>query len=139
MNTSTEDLFRVSLELKAAKLQEAIAKKRRIEFEEKIIAMIPEGWEVNKGQTTVTFSDGSKVVTKAGVTVKADIPAITKIFDDLNGLCPPIASMTTYTLDIEGYEWYKKNHPDIYNRIAEYVTVTPRKIGVELKPAKKGK
>lgn len=141
MSNIAEDLLRVALELKAAKLQEAIAKERRIEFEERIIALIPRKMEVNRGQTTVPLSDGSKIVTKAGITVKADIAAIRNLFDDLNNpsLHWPIASKTTHTLDLEGYEWYKKHYPDIYNLIAEYVTVTPKKIGVELKPAKKEK
>ena len=134
-----EQLYLVSLELKAARLQEAIAKERRIEFEEKIIALIPPELEVNKGQTTTLLKDGSKIVTKAGITVKADIKEIREIFSDLSALHPPISSKATYTLDMEGYEWYRKNHPDIYNLIAEHVTVTPKKIGVELKPAKKGK
>ena len=141
MSNIAEDLLRVALELKAAKLQEAIAKDRRIEFEERIIALIPKEMEVNRGQTTVPLSDGSKIVTKAGITVKSDIEEIREIFGDLGyvGMYCPIAMKTTYSLDLDGYAWYKKHHPDIYNLIAEYVTVTPKKIGVELKPAKKEK
>ena len=141
MSTVAEELLRVALELKAAKLQEAIATERRIEFEEQIIMLVPAELKVHEGQTTIPLSDGSKIVTKAGITVKSDIDEIKKIFGDLGyvGMYCPIAMKTTHTLDLKGYEWYKQNHPDIYSLIAEHVTVTPKKIGVELKPAKKGK
>jgi hypothetical protein len=137
MSDVTEELTRVALELKAAKLQEALAKERRIEYEEKLIALVPPELEVHKGQTTISFPDGSKVVTKAGVTVKANIAEIQKIFEDLPEHHAPIANKTTHALDLVGYEWYRMNFPDIYNLIAEHVEVTPKKIGVELKPAKK--
>jgi len=139
MSDTAEELLRVALELKAARLQEAIARERRIDFEEKIIALIPAELKVNEGQTTVPLPDGSKIVTKAGVTIKADTAQIMDIFRHFPEMPVPISSKTSYTLDLDGYEWYKKNHPGIYNDIAEHVTVTPKKIGVELKPIKKGK
>jgi hypothetical protein len=131
MSDVTEELTRVALELKAAKLQETLAKERRIEYEEKLIALVPPELEVHKGQTTISFPDGSRVVTKAGVTIKANIAEIQKIFEDLPEHHAPIASK------LPGYEWYRVNLPDVYNLIAEHVEVTPKKIGVELKPAKK--
>lgn len=142
-----EQLYLVSLELKAAKLQEAIAKGRRIAFEERFISLVPNELKVHEGQTTLSLNDGSEVVTEAGFTVKADIEGIRELFDDFGNpsllgvdkLYPPIAQETTHTLDLDGYEWYRKNHPDIYNLIAEHVTITPKKIEVELKPARKEK
>ena len=123
------------INLRSVKRQEESIKTNRIAIEETIAALVP-GKEV--GQMTETLLDGSKVVITRGLNYKADLPAVAAVLiqnaDDK--LPVPIESRTTRILDIYGYEWYKVHHPNIFQKIAEHVTVTPKKVSVVLKPAK---
>lgn len=113
-----------------AKAGEEFAKRERIVIEEKIAALVP---TKDSGQKTVTLEDGSKVTVKRGFNYRADIDGIMK---SLKGTqhAPPIK--TKYELDICGYEWYRKNRPESFVYLSEFVTVTPKKVAVTLTAAK---
>jgi len=133
------DLNFLTKALRAARKDEETAKGKRIALEEKIAALV-ESKEV--GQKTVTLEDGSKVTVKRGLNYRADVIAIRDMHyrtispvDQQRFPCP-IKSEIKYTFDIKGYEWYKSNHPDKFDNIAEFVTVTPKKIAVTLQAPK---
>ena len=115
--------------LRRAKVTEEQAKKNRINLEELISKLVPTD-EV--GQKTVVASDGTKVTVKRGLSYKAD-------FEKIDAVCiqagehPPVKSKTTRELDIQGYEWYRKEKPEVFQLIAGHVSVTPRKVSVTLK------
>ena len=115
--------------LHAAKLAEETAKDNRITLEAQVSALIPTD---GTKQKTVTLSNGYKLTVKRPVSYKADILGIEKelIFD--TGLPMPIESKTTRSLDVKGYEWYREHKPDVFARLAGYVTVKPLKTSVKL-------
>ncbi len=111
------------------RILEAEAKKRRISCEERIAALI-EGPE--SGSKTVTLGSGKKITVKRGVNYTADIGGMMKIKE----ICLPIQAKSTTSLNIEGYEWYKKNDPVAFAAISEFVETTPKKIAVTIKEKK---
>jgi methionine aminopeptidase len=123
--------------LKAQKETEEFAKKIRIEIEEEIAALIP---TKDSEQSTFTLGDGSKVTVKRGLNYKADPRDIIEVFSDeaisQYSLPIPIVTKVVQTLDIKGYEWYRKNHPLIFQEMAEFVTVAPKKVAVTLQAAR---
>ena len=122
-------LYVLSVNLRTAKDRENGMKARRIAIEEQIAALIP-GPET--GQKTVVVKDGSKLVVTRGLNYKADLDGIMNSLADTEWQSP-IKSKSTCQLDVEGYEWYRKNHPDVFNHIAQHVSVTPKKVSVVLK------
>ena len=90
-----------------------------------------------KSQKTVALKGGWKMTVTRGVSVKADLDAIEKLFatdaafDDMH---TPFAS--TRSLNQKGYEWYQVNHPDLYAKIAEHVTVKPKAVSITVKMPK---
>lgn len=131
----TKKLHILAMNLRYMKEREEGAKVNRIAVEDMIVELIP-GKGI--GQVTETLPDGSKIVVKRGLNYKADLSAIGAVLvqnaDD--ELPVPIESKTTHKLDVRGYEWYRENHPEIFQRMTEYVTVTPKKVAVELKDPK---
>ena len=131
-----EQLNGLALQLAHAKATEDQATAKRIEIEEQIAALVP---TEEVGQATVKVADGTKLVVKRGLNYKADVPAVEATFRELPSgpddepLPLPIKSKTTRSLDEKGYEWYRQNRPDVFAKIAPHVTVTPKKVSVELK------
>ncbi len=119
--------------LRAAKSKENLAKDIRISIEEDIAKCV-ETKEV--GQKTVTLENGTKVTVKRGLNYRADIDGIYSALED-NPFHPPVKMETKYSLDVKGYEWYRENNSEIFERIAKHVTVTPKKIAVTLQEPKK--
>lgn len=120
------------MNLHSAKRQEESTRANRIAVEETIAKLIP-GKEI--GQVTETLPDRSKVVVTRGFNYKADLDDIERAL--MKFATPaPIESKTTRSLDIKGYEWYRKHQPEIFTEIVKHVTVTPKKVSVVLKPAK---
>lgn len=114
------------------KREEDFWKAKRIESEQAIAAQIP-GPE--KGQKTVTLEGGTKITVNRGLSYKADIEAIRELLTGFESP-PPIKSKTTHELDVMGYEWYRDNLPDSFDRIAQHVTVKPRKVSVSVEVGK---
>jgi hypothetical protein len=123
----------LAMNLRSAKRQEESTKANRIAVEETIAALIP-GKE--DGQVTETLPDGSKIVVKRGFNYRANLKGIEEIFNGLDGLPAPIKIEATRKLEVAGYEWYRRNHLEIFQQMIEHVTVTPKKVAVELKDPK---
>ena len=115
--------------LRATKKTEEDVKALRILCEEKIAKLIP-GPE--RGQKTVTLSNGSKVTVERGFNYHADCPAILDCVKDF----PPVKSKTSIELDVTGYEWYLKNDPEKFALLAQHVVATPKKVSVTIKDRK---
>ncbi len=137
--TQMQRFYDLVQELRFAKLSENVAKKKRIALEETIAAAVPSKPD---GQCTVevTGDDGNtlKVIVKRGLGYKTDIAAIDKYFRREPKIgnkfaTPPIKSSSTRELDLVGYEWYRKNCPEIFAEIAKHVEVTPKKVSVTIK------
>ena len=124
-------LYVLSVNLRTAKDRENGMKARRIAIEEQIAALIP-GPET--GQKTVVVKDGSKLVITRGLSYKADLEKIESDLKDSDWPAP-IATKTTRSLDVKGYEWYKKECQPVFQQIAQHVSVTPKKVSVALKLA----
>ena len=129
----------LAMNLRSAKRQEESIKANRIAVEGVIAELIP-GKDL--GQVTETLPDGSKIVVKRGLNYKANLEGIKSIWagtePPIDGIMAPIESKTTWGLDVKGYEWYRKEHPEIFQQMTEHVTVTPKKVAVELKDPKGG-
>ena len=115
--------------LKNKKVAEALAKRGRINIEEQIATLIP---TEDIGQKTITLSDGTKITVKRGLNYKADCLGIETLDCWLADDAVPIKIKTTRELDVKGYEWYKVNHPEIFDKMSQYVAVTPKKVAVSL-------
>lgn len=129
---SLEDLVAV---LATAKVREAAAKAVRISHEERIASKI-DGPAM--GQKTVTLKDGTKVTVTRGFNFKAECEEIQALFRRQQwDHAPPVAAKTTLKLDVPAYQAYAKAYPSVYQEIAKHVTVTEKKVAVELKAPKK--
>jgi predicted NUDIX family NTP pyrophosphohydrolase len=118
-------------ELVYAKHEEEEAKATRIFAEEQVAACI-DGPE--SGSKTVTLDDGTKVTVRRGYNYKADLDSVEKTCNGLPvPLVPPVKTKTTKELDVAGYEWYQANHPEIFQKLCNFVTVTPKKVAVEVR------
>jgi hypothetical protein len=116
-----------------AKSTEESAKQQRIRIEEKLAELIP-GPE--RGQKTVTLENGIKITVERGFNYKADTAGI-------DGICKgdntqpdrfaPIKTKTTTELDVTGYEWYRDNDSEFFGMLSQFVTVTPKKVAVQVK------
>lgn len=129
----TQKLLGLAANLRIAKRNEESTRANRIALEGMIAELIP-GKEI--GQVTERFPDGSGIVVKRGFNYKADLAGIEGVFVECNGLPAPIKTKTSSSLDVDGYEWYRQNHPELFALLANHVIVTPKKVAVELKPAK---
>ena len=123
-----EDLIGTLIGLKDA---EEYARRERIATEERIARLIP---TKDSGQKTITMAySGWKITVKRGFNYKADIEEIEK-FGNLCELEMPIKVIKT--LHIPKYELFRKNYPIFFNRMSQFVTLTPKKIAVSLQEPK---
>lgn len=127
------ELANLVSDLILAKTVEENAKKSRIEIEEEIAALVP---GPDRGQNTVAV-EGFKVTVERGYNYKADLDTIRKDWPSNPSYAPPIKSKTTHELDEKGYEWIKNNDLDTFKYLSQHVTVTPKKVAVSIKQAKK--
>ena len=126
-----DQLALLATKFSAMKVLEDEYKARRIAIETEIAVLIP-GPE--KGQKTVELPDGDKLTVKRDLSYKADCESIRKHFALIvPPLSPPVQSKTIWTLDEVGYEWYRKEHPLTFSKIALMVEVKPKKTAVTLK------
>lgn len=117
--------------LLAEKEAEELCRRQRIALEEAIALCIP---GPDSGQKTIKLDDGTSVTVKRGWNYKAKLEDIDAIFlDGMIGDPPPIKTKTTRELDERGYEWFRENRPGIFSELSKHVTVTPKKIAVEVK------
>jgi hypothetical protein len=132
MSTESKLDYLISL-LKATKASEEHERQERIKIEEEIAKLIP---GPDRGQKTITLENGTKIIVERGYNYKVDFKALREKFIEREIDCklpPPIKIKTTQELDIAGYEWYKSNHPELFNAISRCVEVKPKKIAVTVK------
>ncbi len=115
-----------------AKIALSAAKADLVEVEVKLACLIP-GPE--SGQRTINLADKRKIVVTRGFNYSADCKELAKL-DLGEGFPPPIKSSATASLDEVGYEWYRKNRPELFTKIAEHVSAKPKKISVTIKEPK---
>lgn len=123
---TNEKLKSLLVDLAAARTDESEAKKRRIQAEEAIVALLDPG---EKSTITVDPGNGLKVTVKTELGYKADVNAIERIDSDL------INAVTKKELNVKAYEALRTADPGAFARVSEHVTVTPKKPAVTLKVA----
>jgi hypothetical protein len=136
MNDDNDTLEMLWEELYVRKAEEASCRGKRVQVEERIAALL-DGPEI--GSKTFLLPSGRKLAVKRGVTYKADIDEIRKLFeqsDALSGKAMPLKSKTETVLDEKGYEWYRVNMPLEFPCLAKHVEVKPRKVAVTITEAK---
>ena len=114
-----------------AKDDENFARQKRIEAEEKIATLVP-GPE--DGQVTIKIRN-TKLTVKRGLIYKADLDGIAAQMVETE-FFPPIKTKAVRELDVQGYEWYRANHPDIFSVLSNYVQVRPKKVSVTVNSAR---
>lgn len=120
--------------LALAKKAEELTKERRIQWEERIATHLggPED-----GAKTTTLDDGTKVTVTRGFNFAADCDKIRTLFvKEAYDHAPPVRHKTKIELDVAAYKTYFKTFPSVYRKIAQFVTVTPKKTSVVLKAPK---
>lgn len=114
----------------SAKASEDEARKQRIRCEERVALHVP-GPE--SGSKTITLKDGTKITVKRGWNYKADCQGLIDLARKLEMEYVPVKQTTRYELDEKGYEWYRQNDRELFDKLSELVTVTPQKVAVEVK------
>ena len=134
MNLEEKRLRAHASKLVVAKAAEAQAKATRIVAENALSAAIvgPE-----KGQVTRDLSDGTKIVVKRSIIFHCDVAAIKQTCEDYcktygGKVYVPLKSSTKTVLDIEAYEYYRKNHIEFWSLLARHVQVKPAKTSVNI-------
>jgi len=133
MNEDTaRRLTELSRLLYVAKAAENMTKRKRIEIEEEIAKLVP----IEKGQRTINLPDGSaKITVSKGRSYRTDIRALKGLFKNsrFREMGFPSPFKTKEELDIEGYEWYRKHHPEVFTLMAKHVEIKPGKVSVSVK------
>lgn len=133
--TLDSGLRSLCVKLLCAKRAESQAKAARMSAEFAIATLVPGPVD---GQKTKTFEDGTKVTVKRKLIYSANVIEIEKVIASVSEqigqeIPAPVESKTTRTLDVKGYEWFRKNAPDMFNLISKHVTVKPAKDAVTIK------
>jgi hypothetical protein len=129
-------LPQLARDLYDARRAEDGAKVVRIQTEGEIAALVPTD---DTGSKTVDAGEGLKVCVKRAMGYDADVEAIRALGLTLQpelmplALHPPVAA--EYGFDEKAYELLRTKHPDIFAKVAKFVTATPRKVSVTLKLA----
>jgi hypothetical protein len=114
-------------DLVEAKRMEDAAKKRRVEIEERILAMVPTREE---GSETTSVG-GFKVTTTGKLAYKADdLGAVREITRNWDANLVPLK--TVIALDETGCKYLRRERPDLWAQLARAVTVTPTKPSVKV-------
>jgi hypothetical protein len=92
------------------------------------------------GQKTAKVSDDWKVTVKRELIYKSDVNAM-RAFCNANTMdgfpmFAPLKIKTVEELDEKGYKWYQTNHPQVFAKLAGFVTAKPAKVAVEVKQVK---
>ena len=121
-----ENIETLAQELYDARRAEDAATATRISVEERIAALVETG---DNGSKTVE-AGALKVTVKRALSYKADLEALAKIAN------APVKTVPAKSaLDEKAYEKLRESNPALFATVAEFVTVTPRKVSVELKLA----
>ena len=110
-----------------AKRDEDAAKKRRLEAEERILAMVPAKEE---GSQTVE-AGGYKLTTTGKLSYKCDdLDALREITRKWDGNLIPIK--TTSALDETGAKYLRANRPELWAQLARVVSISPAKTALKV-------
>jgi hypothetical protein len=121
-----ENIETLAQELYDAKRAEDAATAARIAVEERVAALVETG---DNGSKTVE-AGALKVTVKRALSYKADLDNLRLIAGAPLKLVPEKSA-----LDEKAYEKLRTADPALFATVAEFVTVTPRKVSVELKLA----
>lgn len=129
MTTETTALDDLVHQYVNAKAREDSAKKHRLLLEEEILALAP---ALEEGSKTIALDNGFKLTTTGKLSYKCD---------DVQGLLAACAQWpanlvpvkTVVALDDTGAKWLRKNEPEAWVTVANFVTVTPAKTAITVK------
>jgi hypothetical protein len=122
-------LEELAKELYKAKKQEEEAKELRISIEEAIAEQVA---TTDRGSKTVVAGD-LKITVKRDISYSADIDAIRNDSSIPEKLKPLILKPSSYEFKAANYEALREKNPEVFTRIAAYVTTSPKKVAVSLK------
>lgn len=127
-NSEVAELEGLVIEFTHAKLNEELAKKKRLDVEERILALMPVKEE---GSTTVVMSSGLKLVLTGKLNYKCDnLKAMAEFCAQWPANMVPVK--TELKLDETGCKWLRGNDPEAWASLAQFVTVTPAKTAVKV-------
>ena len=127
INPTAEPLAEAVALYVACKRDEDAAKKRRIEAEDRILALAPTKQE---GATTVE-AGGYKVTLTGSLAYKCDdLDALRNITAKWDGNLVPLK--TTTALDATGCKYLRRERPDLWGELARVITVAPAKTSVKV-------
>lgn len=113
----------------AAKRDEDAARQRRIEAEDRILALLPPKEE---GSQTVGVA-GYKVTLTGKLSYKCDDPRALAEFCAGADWAPSMVPVKTEVrLDETGAKWLRRNEVEAWRSIAPFVTVSPAKTAVKV-------
>ncbi len=111
----------------AAKRDEDACKKKRIEAEDRIIALSPAKEE---GATTVE-AGGYKVTVTGAMSYKCDdLDALRNITCRWDQALVPMK--TTRSLDATGCKYLRRERPELWAELARVVTIAPAKVSIKV-------
>jgi primosomal replication protein N len=130
MTTATTDVSieHLVLDLVDAKTEENKANKRRVEIEEKIIALLGKREE---GSQTHELANGVKITITGKLSYKADMSMLVQLAAALPENMRPIKIEPK--LDETGCKYLRNNEPDAWRVIAPAITTKAGKASVEVK------
>jgi hypothetical protein len=113
----------------AAKRDEDAAKARRLEAEDRILALLPPKEE---GSQTVGVG-GYKVTLTGKLSYKCDDPRVLAEFCASHGWSPSMVPVKTeIKLDETGAKYLRHNEPEAWRSIAQFITVQPAKTAIKV-------
>ena len=116
------DIDKLASELATARHEESLAKAKRIECEEAILAQFDDLAE--SGSKTVKTGNGLKLTLKTALGYKIDKGA--ELPEEL------LKRTEKVELNVKVYEAMRESDPIGFSKVAEKVTVTPRKPSVTI-------
>lgn len=127
---ATDPLSLAVLDLVEAKRAEEEAKRRRVQVEDRILAMHPA-----KEEGSETFEAGGYKVSLVGkLAYRCDDPrALAEACAAAQWAPSMIPVKTEVKLDETGCKWLRHNEPEAWRLVAQYVEVKPAKTAVSLK------
>ena len=132
MSENVPTLSELAKNLFDAKRVEEKAKAHRIDCETAIALLVETGERESK---TVDCGEGLKLTVKRGLIYKTDVDAVRGIEAPTGADIPLKLTPAKYELAEAPYEKLRTTFPAYFAEIAKHVTVTPRKVSVELKLA----
>lgn len=114
-----------------AKADEAAANAHRVRVEEQILALVP---PKDEGSVTHTLGSGLKLTVTQKLYIKcSDVHQLRQQCKDRLWPDSLVPIKSVEQLDEAGVKWLRKEEPNLYRQIAEYLTITPAKPALSIK------